>query len=46
MGIGGSFPGVKKPRREADKSLPSSVEVKNGGAIPPLLIRLHGIMIN
>jgi hypothetical protein len=27
---------VKRPRREADHSYLSSVEVKNGGAIPPL----------
>jgi hypothetical protein len=27
---------VKRPGREADNSLPSSAEVKNGGAIPPL----------
>jgi hypothetical protein len=26
---------VKRPRREANHSLPSSAEVKNGGAIPP-----------
>jgi hypothetical protein len=31
VGTGGSFPGC-----EADYSLPSSAEVKNGGAIPPL----------
>jgi hypothetical protein len=30
------FLGVKRSRREADHSPPSSVEVKNGGAIPPL----------
>jgi hypothetical protein len=29
-------PGVKMPVREADHSPPSSAEVKNGGAIPPL----------
>jgi hypothetical protein len=29
--------GVKQPDREADHSPPSSVDVKNGGAIPPLL---------
>jgi hypothetical protein len=29
-------PGVKRPGREADDSFPSSVEAKNGGAIPPL----------
>jgi hypothetical protein len=28
--------GVKGQGREADHSLPSSAEVKNGGAIPPL----------
>jgi hypothetical protein len=27
---------VKRPVREADHSLPSSAEVKNGGAVPPL----------
>jgi hypothetical protein len=29
-------PGVKRPGREADHSPPSSAEVKNGGAMPPL----------
>jgi hypothetical protein len=29
------LPGVKRPGREADHTPPSSVEVKNGGAIPP-----------
>jgi hypothetical protein len=28
--------GVKRPGLEADHSHPSSVEVKNGGVIPPL----------
>jgi hypothetical protein len=28
--------GVKGPRLEADHSPPTSTEVKNGGAIPPL----------
>jgi hypothetical protein len=27
--------GVKWPEREADHSLPSSEDVKNGGAVPP-----------
>jgi hypothetical protein len=36
VGNGGSFPGVKRPGREADHSPPSSAEVKNGGALPPL----------
>jgi hypothetical protein len=33
---GSPFLAVKRPRREADHSPPSSAEVKNGGAIPPL----------
>jgi hypothetical protein len=36
MDTGGSFPGVKRQGREADNSPPSSGELKNGGAIPPL----------
>jgi hypothetical protein len=36
MGTGDDFPWVKRPGREADHSPPSSAEVKNGGAIPPL----------
>jgi hypothetical protein len=36
MGTRGSFPGVKRPGREDDHSLPSSAEVKNAWAIPPL----------
>jgi hypothetical protein len=32
-------PGIKQQGREADHSYPSSAEVKNGGAIPPLLHR-------
>jgi hypothetical protein len=36
MGTGGSLPRVKLPGREADHSPPSSTEVKNGRAIPPL----------
>jgi hypothetical protein len=35
-GIGYSFLGVKRPGRETDHSLPSSVEVKIGGAVSPL----------
>jgi hypothetical protein len=29
--------GIKRPEREGDHSPPSSAEVKNGGAKPPLL---------
>jgi hypothetical protein len=36
MGTGGSFPVVKRQVRESDHSPPSSVEVKNDGAITPL----------
>jgi hypothetical protein len=36
VGIGAISPGVKRPRREVEHSLPFSTEVKNGGAIPPL----------
>jgi hypothetical protein len=32
----GSYPGVKRQGRETDNSTPSSAEVKNDGAIPPL----------
>jgi hypothetical protein len=31
------IPAIKRPDREADNSPPSSAEVRNGGAIPPLL---------
>jgi hypothetical protein len=30
-------PGIKRPRREADRSPPSSAQVKNGEAVSPLL---------
>jgi hypothetical protein len=33
---GALSPRLKRPGREADHSPPSSAEVKNGGAIPPL----------
>jgi hypothetical protein len=41
------FPmGVKRPGREADKSSPYSTSDKNGGAIPPFPMRLHGVELN
>jgi hypothetical protein len=46
MGTGGSFPGAKRPGLEADHLPPSSVEVENSGAIPPLPQCLHGIVLN
>jgi hypothetical protein len=36
VGTVGSFPGLKRPGREVDRSPLSSAEVKKGGAIPPL----------
>jgi hypothetical protein len=39
-------PQVKRPGREDDLSPPSSAEVKNDGAIPPLPIYLHGVVLN
>jgi hypothetical protein len=39
-------PGVKRKGREADHSNPSSVEIKNSGAGPPLHVCLHGIVLN
>jgi hypothetical protein len=39
-------PGVKWSGREADYSLPSLSSSKNGGVIPPLPMRLHGVIIN
>jgi hypothetical protein len=41
----GSFPGVKRPGREADHSPPSSADVKNGGALHSP-IRLLDIVLN
>jgi hypothetical protein len=43
---GGSLPRVKQPRCEADHSPLSRIEVKNGGAIPPLLARLLLVVHN
>jgi hypothetical protein len=45
-GYRGRFSGCKRPEREADDSPPSSSEIKNGGAVPPLPIRLHGVVLN
>jgi hypothetical protein len=39
---GALSPGIKRPERETDHSPPSCAEVKNGGTIPPLPVRLHG----
>jgi hypothetical protein len=34
---GAHSPGMKRPAHEADQSPPFSIEVNNGGAIPPLV---------
>jgi hypothetical protein len=39
---GAPSPGVKRQECEAGHSPPASAEFKNGGAIPPLPMRLHG----
>jgi hypothetical protein len=47
MGTGGALsPGIKRQVCEAEHSPPSIVDVKNGGAIPPLPICLYGIALN
>jgi hypothetical protein len=38
--------GEKRQEREADHSPPSTAEVKNGGAIPPLPICINGEVLN
>jgi hypothetical protein len=40
------FPGVKMQGRESDDSPLSSAEEKKDGALPPLPIYLHGIVLN
>jgi hypothetical protein len=41
-----TFSGLVRQGHEADHSLQSSVEDKNGGAIPSLLVSLHGVVFN
>lgn len=43
---GRSVPGVKLPGREVHRSLPSSSDVKDGGAMPPLHVSLYDIALN
>jgi hypothetical protein len=38
--------GAKRSERKADHSPPANVQVKNGGAIPPLPICLNGEVLN
>jgi hypothetical protein len=46
MVTGHCFTGVKWLGHEADHSFLSSAEVDNGGAIPPLPIHHHGVVLN
>jgi hypothetical protein len=39
-------PGVKRQKREINHSSSSSAEAMNGGAIPPLPMRLHDVVLN
>jgi hypothetical protein len=46
-GYGGVLsPGVKRPVREADHSLPTSAEIKKNVDLRPLPIRLHGVVLD
>jgi hypothetical protein len=46
IGLGALFVGVKQPGCEAHHLPPSSAKVKDGGAIPPFDIHLHGMVLN
>jgi hypothetical protein len=46
MGIRGSIPEMKRRECKADLSLPSGADVKNGEAVHPLTIQLHGVVLN
>jgi hypothetical protein len=37
---------IKRPGREADRSLQSTAEAKNGGARPPLPMRFQGLVVS
>jgi hypothetical protein len=37
---------VKLPGSEVDNSPPSIAEYKNGGDVPPLPLRLYGVVLN
>jgi hypothetical protein len=43
---GALTPGIKRQGREADHSPLFSTEVKIGGVIPPVPIRLHDVVLN
>jgi hypothetical protein len=42
----GPIAGVKRQKREAEPSFPSTAEVKTGGPMPPIPIYLHGRVLN
>jgi hypothetical protein len=44
--LGALTPWLKRQGHEADRSPPSTAEVKNGGAIPPFPIYLNGVVLN
>ena len=44
VSTGARSPRPKRPEREPDHC-PPSAQVKNGGAIPPVLIRHHGVVL-
>jgi hypothetical protein len=48
MGTGGRsvYLGVNRPVHEANHSLASTLEAKNGGSVSPLPIRLHDVILN
>jgi hypothetical protein len=46
MGSWGCFPGVKWQGHEADHSLSSNAEVKNGGAMLPFFICRHVMVLD
>jgi hypothetical protein len=46
IAAGAVSPCVKRHWIEADNTPPSSVEIKNGGAIPPIPIRLYGMVLD
>jgi hypothetical protein len=46
MGTRGSFPGVKRPGREADHSPPISAEIKNAWSYTSTPPCLHGVVLS
>jgi hypothetical protein len=43
----GVLAGLKRSKRDADHSLPFNIEVKKMcGAVPPVPVRLYGVVLN